>query len=82
MAVLASVVDTDALLKVIGASLVAGVGVTAVFSVAISGLVRAADLRRDARPVEAAALLAVAVVAIAASIAAVVIGIVVMTHKD
>ena len=82
MGVAATIVDVDALLEVAAVSLVAGVGVTAVFSIAISGLVRSVDLRRDGRRVEAAVSAAVAAVALAVSVAAVAVGIVVMTHKD
>jgi hypothetical protein len=79
--VLATIVDTEALLKTIVASFVAGVGVTLIFSLAILGASRFADLSRDGRPVAAVAFGALAVVALAAAAAAVVIGIIVMTRK-
>jgi hypothetical protein len=82
MRILAStVVDWKTLGKVALASLVAGVGVTVVFSLAIVGAARFADMRRDGRTIEAgayAALLALSLVAVAA---AVVIGIIVMAKK-
>ncbi|MDP8943541.1 MAG: hypothetical protein M3N16_05420 [Actinomycetota bacterium] len=81
MAVLGAIVDTGALLKVIVASLVAGVGVTAVFSLAIAGVVRFTDLRRDGRPLEAAAFALVGSVALAASVGTVALGIAVMVRK-
>jgi len=79
--VLATIVDTQALLKTIVASAVAGVGVTLIFSLAILGASRFADMNRDGRPVAAVAFGALAVVALAAATAAVTIGIIVMTRK-
>ena len=46
-AVIATVVDWAALRDVVVASLAAGVGVTVAFSLAILGLTRFADMRRD-----------------------------------
>ncbi len=56
-------------------------GVTFAFSFAVFGATRFADLSRDERPIAASAALAVAVVAFAVCVAAVVIGIIVMTNK-
>ena len=78
---LATVVDTQALLKTVVAALVAGVGVTVVFSVAILGAARFADLSRDGRMASAVAFGMLAIVALAAAAAAVTIGIIVMTSK-
>ncbi len=78
---MATVVETKELIQTVIASLVAGVGVTAVFSVAIWGGARFVDFNRDGRPVAAAAAVAVSVLALAATLAAVVFGIVVMTSK-
>jgi hypothetical protein len=78
---LATIVDTQALLKTIAASFVAGVGVTLIFSVAILGASRFADMNRDGRPAAAIAFGALAVVALLAAGAAVTIGIIVMTRK-
>ena len=75
------VVDTKALLDVVLASLAAGIGVTAVFSTAIFGFARFADMRRDRRPVAAAGFALLSVLALSACAAAVVFGIVVMTTK-
>jgi hypothetical protein len=76
---LATIVETGDLVMTVIASVVAGVGVTAVFSVAIWGGARFADLSRDGRPLAAGAAAAVGVLARAVSLAAVVFGIVVMT---
>jgi hypothetical protein len=79
--VLATVVDTQALLKTVVAAFVAGVGVTLIFSLAILGAARFADRSRDGRPVAAVAFGALAVVALAGAAAAVTIGIIVMARK-
>ena len=50
---IATVVDWAALRDVVVASLVAGVGVTVAFSLAILGATRFADMRRDERVVGA-----------------------------
>lgn len=71
----AAIVDWGALLKVVVVSLVGGVGLTAVFSIAVAGAISFVDFRRDGRPVEAGAFAAVALVAIAACVAAVAYGI-------
>jgi hypothetical protein len=78
---LATVVDTGSLLKTVAAAFVAGVGVTLVFSLAILGAARFADLSRDGRRVAAVSFGALAVVALAIAAAAVTIGIIVMTGK-
>jgi hypothetical protein len=78
---LGTVVDWSALLKTVVAAFVAGVGITLVFSVAIFGAARFADLSRDGRPVGGAAYVVLSVVALAAVAAAVAIGIIVMTTK-
>jgi len=55
--------------------------VTAIFSVAIWGGARFADLNRGGRPLAAAAAAALGAVALVATVAAVAFGIVVMTNK-
>jgi hypothetical protein len=76
---IASIVDTDALLTVIWASLVAGIGVTAAFGFAILGSVRALELGRSGRVGEAAIFGVVGVLGVATTVAAIVFGIVVMS---
>jgi hypothetical protein len=78
---MAVVVETKQLLETVVASLVAGVGVTVIFSVAIWGVARFADLSRNERPVAAGAAAALAAAAMLATLAAVAFGIVVMTRK-
>jgi hypothetical protein len=77
----ASIVDWGTLGKVCLYSLVAGVGVTVVFSLAIVGAARFADLRRDGRTVEAGGYAVLLAVSLAAVAGAVVLGIIVMAKK-
>jgi hypothetical protein len=79
--VIATVVDWEALLDVVVASLAVGIGVTVTFSLGILGATRFAEMRRDQRRVEEVAFGALAVAGLAITLAAVVAGIVVMTTK-
>ena len=78
---LASIVDTGALLEVIWTAALAGVGVTAVFAVGIVGATRAVDMSRDGRPLEAAVFGVLGALALAVVGAAIAFGIIVMTQK-
>jgi len=78
---MAVVVETKQLLETVVASLVAGIGVTVIFSVAIWGVARFADLSRNERPLAAAAAAALAGLAVLATFAAVAFGIVIMSSK-
>ena len=75
----ASIVDTDALLTVVWVSLLAGIGVTAAYGFAILGAVRALELGRSGRPGEAAIFAVVGVVGVATTVAAIVFGIFVLS---
>jgi hypothetical protein len=77
----ATVVETKELLQTVAASLIAGVGVTAAFSIVIFGITRSADMMRDERPLLATAAGGLAALAGLVVIAAIVFGIVVMTQK-
>ena len=77
----ATVVETKNLLETVAASLIAGVGVTAAFSLVIFGIARSAEMARNERPVLATAAGGLAAIAGAIVIAAIVFGIVVMTQK-
>jgi cation transporter-like permease len=79
--VIAVVVETKELLETVVASLVAGVGMTVVFSVAIWGVARFADLSRNERRLAAGAAATLAGLALAVTVAGVVFGIIVMTSK-
>jgi hypothetical protein len=78
---MAVVVETKELLQTVVASLIAGVGISLVFSIAIWGAARFVDLSRGERPVAAFGAAAVAVGGLMATMAAVVLGIVVMSSK-
>jgi hypothetical protein len=79
--VIATIVDWAALRDVVIASLAAGVGVTVAFSLAILGLTRFADMRRDGRVAEAWAFAALAMLGLAISGTAVAFGIILMISK-
>ena len=78
---IATVVETKNLLETVAASLIAGIGVTTVFSLVIFGITRSADLVRDERPLLATAAGGLAVLAGLVVAAAIVFGIVVMVKK-
>lgn len=73
-----AIIDWDALLTVVWASMLAGIGVTAAFGFAILGATRAVELGRDGRVGEATLFGVVGAVGIAAVIAAIVFGILVL----
>jgi hypothetical protein len=78
---LAALVDTDALWKIVLAALVAGVGVTAMYGQGVVALDRFERARREGRMAVAVAngLLVALVAAVCAAV--VVIGFLAMTHK-
>jgi hypothetical protein len=78
---IATVVETKDLLETVAASLIAGIGVTAAFSVVIFGITRSADMLRDDRPIAATAAGGLAILALLVVAGAIVLGIVVMTSK-
>jgi hypothetical protein len=78
---MAVVVETQQLIETVIASVVAGVGLTVVFSVGIWGAARFADLSRAERPVAAGAAAALAGLAALITAGAVVFGIVIMSSK-
>jgi hypothetical protein len=76
---MAVVIETKELLQTVLASVVAGVGITVVFSVAIWGAARFADMRRNDRPIAAGAAAALSGLAFGVTLGAVAFGIVVMS---
>jgi hypothetical protein len=78
----AGAVDWDSLGKVVVAALVAGVGVTFCFSLTVAGATRFAEMRRGGRSAQATLYAIMGLAGLAATIAAVVIGIAVMTTKS
>jgi hypothetical protein len=77
----ATIVETQDLLETVAASLIAGIGVTAAFSIVIFGVTRSADMLRDERPLLATAAGGLAVLAGLVVAAGIIFGIVVMTQK-
>jgi hypothetical protein len=78
---MAVIVDSGELLQTVIAALVASVGITTVFSVAIWGAARFVDLSRDERRVAAVAAAALGVGALLATFATVAVGLAVMMEK-
>lgn len=81
MTPIAEIVDVGDLVNVVWTSFVAGIGVCFVFSLAIIGWARAADMRREGHGVAMVVYLSLAFAAFAAVMALVVFGVVVMTAK-
>jgi hypothetical protein len=77
----ATLVETKALLETVVYSLVAGVGLTVIFSLAIWGVTRFSEFSRDERPIAAGGAAALSLLALAATVGAVVFGIVLTTKK-
>lgn len=78
---MAVIVETSDLLHTVIAALVAGIGITAAFSLAIWGAARFAELSRGDRPLAAGGAAVVGVVALMVTLGAIVVGIVVMMSK-
>jgi hypothetical protein len=77
----AAIVETKELVQTVVFALVAGIGVTTIFSVAIWGAARFTDLSQEERRVAAGAAAATAAIALLAVLAAIVVGVIVMTSK-
>jgi hypothetical protein len=80
-ALIATIVDTEALLETCLAALVAGVGVALTFSLAILGATGFAEASRDGRTGSAAAFAVLGVAGFLATAAAIVAAIIVMTSE-
>ena len=78
---IATIVDTQDLWHTVAAALVAGVGITATFSVVIFGAARFAELRRNDRPLAAGAAGALAAIAMLVTLGALALGMAVMLSK-
>jgi hypothetical protein len=78
---IATLIEGRELLQTVVYSAVAGIGVTVIFSVAIWGAARFAELSREERPLAAGAVGAVGILALLVTTASVVIGVIVMTSK-
>jgi hypothetical protein len=78
---LGTIVETKDLVETVVYSVVAGIGVTAIFSVAIWGAARFADLSQEDRRLEAGVAAVVGVAALLAVVAVIVLAVVVMASK-
>lgn len=79
---IAALIDTTALLKMMYASLLAGVGVAVVFSLAVLGVTRSNEMRRAHRCTAATAYAVLAVVGLVPAAAIVVYGLILVTRKS
>ena len=75
-------IDTHALLKLVYSSLIAGVAVAVIFSVAILGATRSGDMRRAQRSGAAAAYAVLAVIGVVGSVAIIVVGLILVAQKS
>jgi hypothetical protein len=81
VAPLAQVIDVGDIVSVIWTALVAGIGVCAIFSLAIIGFARTTDMRREGNVVAAGAYAVLTLLAFGAVLAVAAFGVVVMTAK-
>jgi hypothetical protein len=79
---LATIVDIDAIWKILLAAFAVGVGVTAIFGEAALAAARITAARRNGRPTETAADVLVVTLAAIICVAAIVVGFVAMLHKS
>jgi predicted membrane channel-forming protein YqfA (hemolysin III family) len=75
-------IDAHLLLKVLYTSLLAGVGVSVVFAIAVLGLVRSSDARREERPTAAASYALLGAVGLILSAGLIVFGLILLAHKS
>jgi len=78
---IAEIVDTKALAETVAGALIAGIGTTVVFSLAILGATRLAEATRAGRTLHATLYGVLMGLGLLATLGAVVVGIVVMTSK-
>jgi hypothetical protein len=78
----AATIDPHLLLKVLYTSLIAGVGVSVVFSLTILGGVRSGDMRRQERPAAASAYALLAAISLVLSAAIIVYGLILLGQKS
>lgn len=74
-------VNVGSLLKMLYASLAAGIGVAVIFSVVILGTVRSSDMRRSDRAGAATAYAVLAAVGLVLATGVVVYGLILVAHK-
>ncbi len=78
---MAVIVETKELMQTVVVSVMAGVGVTVVFAVAIWGAAQFADLNRNERPLAAGMAATVGILALLVTLASIALGLVAVTSK-
>jgi hypothetical protein len=78
---IAAAINTHALAKMAYSSVVAGVGVAVIFSLAILGLARSGEMRREHRTAAAVAYSALAAAGLLLAAAIVMYGLTLVAHK-
>jgi hypothetical protein len=76
-----TVMATAALVKMIYSSVIAGLSVALVFSIAVFGVIRSNDMRRARRPAASARYATLGMLALVASAAIAIAGLVLVIHK-
>jgi len=77
-----TVFATAPLLKMVYSSLIAGVSVALVFSIAVFGVIRSSDMRRSNRAGASARFAALGLLALLASAAIAIVGLILVIHKS
>jgi hypothetical protein len=77
-----TVFGAAALLKMVYSSLIAGVSVALVFSIAVFGVIRSSDMRRTNRAGASARFAALGLLALLASAAIAIVGLILVIHKS
>ncbi|MGZ4297617.1 MAG: hypothetical protein ACXVE4_10255 [Solirubrobacteraceae bacterium] len=76
-----SIFATAALLKMIYSSIIAGLSVALVFSIAVFGVIRSNDMRRARRPAASARCATLGMAALVATAAIAIAGLILVIHK-
>jgi MFS family permease len=79
--VISAAINTHALVKMAYSSVLAGVGVAVVFSIAILGMARSSEMRREHRTGAAAAYTALAATGLLLAAGIVIYGLILVAHK-
>jgi hypothetical protein len=75
-------IEVHLLLRVLYAAFAAGVGAALVFSLAVYGLVRSNDMRREQRSLAAAGYGTLGAIGLLLTVALIVVGLILLAHKS
>ncbi len=75
-------IDAHLLLRVLYTALIAGVGVSVVFSLTVYGMTRSSDMRREDRPAAALSYAVLGVIGLALTAAMIVFGLILLARKS